>query len=362
MDKTEIKISIRQFYIIYVIGISALLIRVLPRYSSCFAKEETWLVPLLTMGIMYLFIYILYIIMRKGKDKSLEESLERIFGKHIGKIILIAYLIASIWFLAFRIRYFIEKCMMSLFTDVQMEFFAISLLFVVYLIVRNNIQGFARFSEFIFIPILIFIAVILLLTFPSIKASNLFPVTIYDAKNVVMGTLPVMGVFVYLPCMLFLGENVENKEDFLKVGKKYSIIIGLIGFAIVLTTIGAFGTNLSKVLTQPYFTALKDIEILKALERIEALAITFWLATDIVLVVTLMYVIITLIKKIFNLEDKKNMIVPVILLEFVLSMYIASNMFELEHYSRGIGALVYISFGIGVPLISFAVGKIRKLI
>ena len=362
MDKTENKISMRQFFIIYIIAMSALMIRLLPRYSSYFAKEGTWISALIGVVFIYLLIYILHITMRKGKDTSFAESFERILGKTGAKILLFLYLVACIWFLSFKIRYFAEKCMTSIFTELQIEFFIMSVLFVAYLIVRNNIQGFARFSEFIWVPILLFIGGVLFLTAPSIKLSNLYPVTLYDIDNIFMGTLPISMVFVYLPCMLFLGENIADKEKFLKTGIIYMSVASLMGTSIVLTTVGAFGTELSQVLTQPYFTALKDIEILKALERIEALAITFWIVTDIVLIVILVYVIITLIKKVFNLKDKKNMIIPVLFLEYILSMYIASNMFELEYYSRGIGAIIYMLFGIGIPIMVFLVGKLRKVI
>ena len=59
------------------------------------------------------------------------------------------YLCAVILFLSLRIRYFAEKCTAAIFTDVQIEFFVITILFIAYLIAKNHIQGFARFSEFI---------------------------------------------------------------------------------------------------------------------------------------------------------------------------------------------------------------------
>lgn len=362
MDKIESKISVRQFFIIFVIGVAALVIRIVPKYSAYFADQNTWISSLAALIPMFILLYVLYCIMRKGKDKSLEESCQRILGKVGTKIVMIAYLIMSIIFLTFRIRYFAEKCMASIFTSVQIEFFIISLLFVVYLITRNNIQGFARFSEFIWIPLLMFILIIFFITVPEIKLANIYPTTIYDIDNIFMGVLPITGIFVYLPCMLFLGEHVKDKENFLKTGIKYVTVAALIGVIITFTTVGVFGSELSQAFTQPYFVALKNIELFTALERIEALAITFWIVTDIVLIITLVYVITELFTKIFNIKSRKNMITPVLFLEYILSMFVVSSIFELEDYSRGIGAIMYMIFGMGIPIIIYLIGKFRKVI
>jgi len=362
MDKIGDKISIRQFFIIYVVGVAALVIRVLPRYSTFFAKEATWVSSITAVLPMVLLMYLLYKIMNNGKDISIEQSFERILGRVGSRIVLCIYLIACIVFLAFRVRYFAEKCMSSIFTNVQVEFFVISLLIVVYLIVKNNLQAFARFTEAIWIPILLFVIFILFICIPDIKLENIYPVTIYDLDNITMGVLPITAVYVYLPCMLFLGDSVNGKEKFLKTGTKYILIIGIIGAIISLTTIGIFGADLSQELTQPYFTVLKNIELFGTIERIEALGITFWIITDIVLIIILVYIVTTLIKKIFNMPSRKNFVVPVLFLEYILSMYLASNVFELEYYSRGIGAIIYNIFGVGIPVIIYLIGKARKVI
>jgi len=362
MDKIGDKISIRQFFIIYVIGVAALVIRVLPRYTTFFAKEATWIASIAAVLPMFLLMYILYKIMRNGKDASLIESFQRILGKPLSKIVLTIYLIACIVFLAFRVRYFAEKCMSSIFTNVQVEFFVISLLIVVYLITKNNLQSFARFTEVIWLPLIMFVIFILFICIPDIKLENIYPITIFDIDNIFMGVLPITAVYVYLPCMLFLGDSVNGKEKILKTGIKYILIIGIIGAIISLTTVGVFGPDLSQELTQPYFTVLKNIELFGTIERIEALAITFWIITDIVLIIILTYVVTTLIKKTFNMPNRKNFVVPVLFLEYILSIYLASNVFELEYYSRGIGVIIYTAFGVGIPLIIYIIGKVRKVI
>lgn len=264
--------------------------------------------------------------------------------------------------MAFRIRYFAEKCTSAIFTDVQTEFFIITILFVVYLICKNHIQGFARFTEFIWIPILLFIIGVLFILSPQIKISNIYPVTIYDTGNILIGALPMLAFAVYFMGMLFLGDYVENKEDLFKCSKKYIPMAGVVAVSITLSTIGVFGYKLSQVSTQPYFSALKNIELFTVIERVEALAITFWLVTDIVLIVVLFYVVTTLLQKLFYLPKREKILTPMLFLEYILSLYIATSLFELEKYSRGIGSVIYIALGTVVPVLVYLVGRIRKVI
>lgn len=231
-----------------------------------------------------------------------------------------------------------------------------------YLVCKNHIQGFARFTEFIWIPILLFILGALFILSPQIKINNILPVTIYDTKGILVGVLPMLAFAVYFMGMLFLGDNVENKKDLFKCSKKYMIMAGVIAVSITLSTIGVFGYKLSEVSTQPYFNALKNIELFTVIERVEALAITFWLVTDIVLIVVLFYVVTTLIQKLFDLPKRENLVTPMLFLEYVLSLYIASSLFELEKYSRGIGSVIYIALGTVVPFVVYLVGKVRKVI
>lgn len=64
MDKVERKISVRQFIIMFIIGTCTSVVRVLPIYSSFFAKEATWVSAIISILPYLLVIYMLYKIMR----------------------------------------------------------------------------------------------------------------------------------------------------------------------------------------------------------------------------------------------------------------------------------------------------------
>ncbi|MDD2627428.1 MAG: GerAB/ArcD/ProY family transporter [Clostridia bacterium] len=362
MDKIDDKISIRQLYIVWIVGICSELIKIVPKYSSMFARQATWVSSIISIIPISLMIFIFYKIMRKGKDDSLAESFERILGSVFGKALTFIYLLVTILSLSIRLRYLAEKCSAALYIGAEIEFFLISTIFVAYIIARGKLQYFGRFTEIIWIPLIIFVIGILVTSMNNIDIKNLYPVTVYEAKDVFMGVLPILSVILYFPLALFLGNRVTEKKEMLKVGLKKSIMIIIFSVAIVLTTIGAFGYGLTQNLSMPYFTAIKNIDLFSIVERMEAIGITFWIVTDFVLIILLTFVAITLIQGLFKLNSQRVMVTPVLFVSYIMSLIIANSIFELEIYSKGIGSLLDLAFGIVIPIMIFSIGKIRRKI
>ncbi len=362
MDKIDDKISIRQLYIVWIVGICSELIKIIPKYSSVFAKQATWVSSIITIVPIYLIIYILYKIMCKGEDNSLAESFERILGSILAKILIFIYLLITVLSLSIRLRYLAEKCSAALYIGAEVEFFLISTIFVAYIIARGKLKHFGRFAEIIWIPLIVFVISIVITSMNNIDIKNLYPITLYETKDVFTGVLPILSIILYLPLALFLGNRVTERKEMLNVGFKKSIMIIIFSVAIVLTTIGAFGHNLTQNLSIPYFTAIKNIDLFSIVERMEAIGITFWIVTDFVLIILLTFVAITLIQKLFRLNSQRVMVTPVLFVSYIMSLIIANSIFELEIYSKGIGSLLDIVFGMVVPIIIFGIGKIRKKI
>lgn len=67
MDKIERKISVRQFIIMFIVGTCTSVVRVLPIYSSFFAKEATWVSAMISLIPYLIVINMLYKIMRNRK-------------------------------------------------------------------------------------------------------------------------------------------------------------------------------------------------------------------------------------------------------------------------------------------------------
>jgi hypothetical protein len=229
-------------------------------------------------------------------------------------------------------------------------------------VVRKDLKFFARYLEIFGLLFMIFMIVSFVISIPNVKVTNLFPVTTKDIGSIALSTYPLLGIGGYMTFMFFLGNMVSNKQEFKSHFKKVCPILVVAGLAVILLTVGIFGSDLVQSLNMPFFVFFKNIEILNIFERLESVLITFWTVTDFAIVTTFTYIAVKLIKKTFNLNSSKEIVTPFLFICFILSLYIASNVEEVNLFSKYISLPVNIIYGFIIPIILLIVGKIRKKI
>ena len=72
-------------------------------------------------------------------------------------------------------------------------------------------------------------------------------------------------------------------------------------------------------------------------------------------------IIISIFKNMFKLKTEKATLLPILLIEYTLSLFLARNSFELFDFSDIVG-IVNVFICVGVPVVAFAIGKIRKVV
>jgi spore germination protein KB len=366
MDKMESttnnKISIRQMIIIFLISAGSPIIRIIPRHCADIAKQASWLTPIVAIIPFILILYVLNILLTKSKKESLEEVFSYILGKFLGKTLIIIYTLWIFCILGLYVRYFSDRFTATILIFTPVKFFSITILLLVYVIVRNEIKFFARYLEYFTIIYVLFLIGIFFIGLPDIQLSNLYPVFAKDIKPVIISTYPLLGIFAYITFMFFLGDSISNKEAFKKHFKRLCCILVPSCLLVILLTVGIFGYSLTKQFNLPFFVFFKNIKILSIIERIEAVFISFWMVTDLAIIVFFMYIITKLIKYIFNLKSTKEIVTPVISIVYIFSQFISLSSFELANFSDYIFLPFNVILGFVIPIIIFFVGKIRKLI
>lgn len=356
------KISIRQMIVIFLISIASPVIRVIPRYTSEIAENASWAMPIFACIFFIILLFILNAIVGKNDSKSLEDIFCDVFGKVIGKILQVIYFIWTIFIIATYLRYFADRMSSSIYVFTTNKFFILSMLVLVYYVTRREIKFFARYIEFCIIVFMLFLIFTFAVAIPDIRLSNLMPTTINDVPDILKSTITFMGILSYITFMFFLGDKISNKEEFKSHFLNLTLIIAVTSIMIILVTVGIFGYKLTSELNLPFFAFFKNIQILDIIERVESLLITFWIITDFCIITTFTYIAMKLFKKIFGLQSVRFTITPILFISYILSLYIASNLYEMIKYSKYVFLPMNVILGIGVPIICLIVGKIRKKI
>jgi len=199
-----------------------------------------------------------------------------------------------------------------------------------------------------------------LLTLSNIKFINLYPVTYYDILPIAKSTYAFIGIWGYYTFVFFFGDKINNKEHIKKFGLQSAIYLLITSLMLLIQTIGVYGYTIIRRVPLPYFLAIKSISLLETIEKIESIAIAFWVIIDFSIISTFMYINVSIIKSLFSLSETKWFSSPVTMFAYVLSLYISKNSFELVNFTNYIGIPLNIVFGFIIPIIIFLIGKLRK--
>ncbi|KAB3525721.1 GerAB/ArcD/ProY family transporter [Alkaliphilus serpentinus] len=356
------KISTRQIIIIFIVMVYSPAIRVIPAYTSEQAKQAAWITPLIAfLGLLIIF-YGLQKTFQKYKDASLMEVIYDIIGTFTGKIIVSAYIVWITLLAALYVRYYSQRIVTSIFPNVDIRLFIIVMLVFVAYTSRYGVVVLARMNEIIFTIIAAIFVIFVLFLSPKLEIQNLTPISYLDIMPVLKGSLVIIAVWVYAIFLFMLSDQINDKENIKKFGIQASFFLLVINVLIIAVTVGTLGHTVSARMPLPFLSAVKQISFLDTLEKIESILVVTWIASDFTLISILLYVILNMVKSVFNFQDTKPFINVLCLFLFILSLYLTESSFELAEFSTKIALPVNLILGLAIPVLLFIVGKVRKKI
>ena len=364
----EDKITIFQAAAIYILVSIVPVVRYFPIIMTNSAGKSAWVAALLSIIPSIFLVFTLNILMNRVKTRNgirvnnLTEVFNVVYGKVLGTILSIIYLLWIVIFASTELRLFAERLISTTFVYAPVLFFILTMLILVFFIVRGRVSNFGRFAE-IFLELFIIIFVFILLTSSSnISLKNFWPVTVGDAKGIGLGIIKGTNVFNMFTFAMFLGDKIIDKENIKKVGIMASVITGCIGMIGIIVTLGTYGSDLLPTLSQPFFMALKVISLFGVLERIEALFITFWAVADFVLIAYSLLVASNICKQKFKLTKRRIAVTPIVFITFILSLIIANNYFSLQMLFINYMSEFNLIIALGLPILTYIIAKFRGLV
>lgn len=356
------KISTRQAVILFLTLVYSPAIRIFPVFAAKIGERAGWLTPVLAVLPFICLVYIMQAMFKKEKGANLSDIFLKILGKIPGRVVLSLYLLWSMVLLGLYVRYFAERFLTSLLPNTPMPFFTLTILAAVFYAVRGGLVPLTRATEFLFLLFSVVFFLLFLLTLTNVEIINLLPVTHYDILPLMKSTYSILGIWAYFTFIFFFADKINDKEHIKRFGLQGAVYLVIMGVMLLIQTIGVYGYTIIERVSLPYFVVIQSISVLETIERIESVALAFWVIVDFVIISVFMYIIISIIKSIFSLSGTKSLVSPVTIFAYVFSFYIARNGFELANFSNNIGLAANIILGFVLPFIIFVIGKVRKKI
>lgn len=360
MEITKGKISIRQAYIILLLALTAPTLRVVPNYIAQLAEEASWVTPFVALIPGILLIYVVNVLFQKYRDKSLYEVYVGVFGKIITKLIFVIYGVWLIVLCSLYLRMFGERFIGTLLFNADLNILLAIMILFVAIAGMKKFETLGRLSELLLIFIVVLFVAVTFAILPKIRLENLYPVTYYDTLPVLKSVIPVFSLFTYTTPLLLLGDKISHKDQLKKYGKRTLFIMMTFFVFLILSTVGLFGYSVNQQFIFPYYIVLNSVSLFGNVERLEALFISTWLASDFAIVLLFVFMITQTSKKLFHARKETWFVIPVCVIVYVLALMLFKSIHQVQFFARNILVYVNISLFAVLPLVALVVGKVRK--
>lgn len=356
------KITLLQALLIYLVMGHTASMRYISSTTAETAHQAAWLSVAVSLIVFGPFLLILYKVMKKCEGQSLHDIFCNVFGKAIGKTVCTLYLLWLFILLGLYVKYTGGNLVTTVFVGTDENLIMFMLVLVVGVMLRWGIEVISRMNKIIFVLIVVQFAVTLFFLFLHFRVDYVTPVSTLDIVPLIHSAVYPLTLFVYITPLFFFNDQIVYAK---KNGGKLAFTAGYVlvkDTLMMLALLGMLGYQLIGKLRLPFFSAVENISLFNSSAGIDSLFMSIWMLAEFITIMFFTYCISRLFKSLFGLSGETPLLTAVLGFGLFFAIYFSSNIFELAQFSKYVAPYLNLSLGLGIPIILFIIGKIRKKI
>lgn len=328
------------------------------------AKQDAWLgallTPLLGLPVIWLYWYL-------GKlypDLTLIGMIKKIFGKWIGTIVAITFIIFCFTTCS-RIIWYVSD-FITIQSMPETPEYVINLVFTATIVIAllYGLEVIARTSELLiyFASFLFLLAMVLVL--PNAKIENLQPVFQKGFFPILKSSVPISSfiTFTLIPAMMIYPINVKCITTSKKFLFKGYLWCAFCIFVSILMSILVLGSSITSHVRYPAYLLAREINLGTVFTRLEFAIATSWLVTEYITTTIYFYAGIKGISELLGLKDHKKIVLPLGLIILLMTGISYPNVAYQLNWSRLVWIPYSVSYGLILPILLLIVFMIKKFV
>jgi spore germination protein (amino acid permease) len=330
----------------------------LPYKAHQYAKSDAWISVIVAGIFVQFFIFIIWFLMKEHKGKTVYDISQTVFGKYLGNLINIAYILYGVMVMSLVAILFadlIERWIL----ETTPKFITILLLLsaAVYLGVQN-LRVIARFFTLLNIMLLLLVFLSFFSFSSNLSFTNLLPVGQANFKQILLGSNEIILSLLGFELLLVIFPFVQGTEKrSLKKALWANIVVIFFYLYFAFLTLVFFSPNEIGIIPEPVLYMLKGISF-RLVERIDMIFLSYWVLPMMVSVVVYLYLASTGAANLFHKGNRKYPVWYLSLLVFGISL-IPSTEIEIKAFGRYVSLASYI-FVVVIPLALLVLSWILK--
>ncbi|MFC5447467.1 GerAB/ArcD/ProY family transporter [Paenibacillus aestuarii] len=358
----HVKITVRQFAVIVMIFTIGTTILISPSGLAAITKQDAWLAAILGVALSLLIVCLYNRISDYFPDMTLVEYNEKVFGKVLGKMFSLFFILFSFLGAAtvlFHLGNFITTQVMP---ETPIEAVIIVFAIIVVMGVRLGVETLVRAAEIFFPWIIMLFTILVVSLLPNIRIEKLQPMFTTGGKSLLKAAISLAGT-TSLPLIVLLMVFPAHVNRYLKAKKAFLLATLLGGTCFVIITficISVLGALNTERHMYPSYALAKQINIGNFLERVEILIAGIWFLTVYFKTTFYLYSSVMGLAQLLNIEDYRPLVMPIGMILVVCSLVIYPNVAYMTEFDTETWVPVALTIGLMYPLLILGVAAFRE--
>lgn len=340
---------------LFIIGESSILV------TGISAKKDLWLAIILAMIISFFLMLLYGKLFNFNSNMNLFDTFEIVFGKFIGKTIIVLYVLYAYDLAILVLVDFGQFISTVNFNNTPLIVPMIFIGILCAMIVKEGIISMGRWGEIFFIIIIAFILFTVLLLIPNMNLNNIIPIFSKGIKPIIKGAYEVF-IYPFGETVIFTVafSVLKNNKSIYKIYFQ-SLLIG--GIFLIITSVSiilVLGVDNASSVYYPAYDTVARIDILDTFQRIEAIVAIVYVLGGFIKISIYLLATCKGIAKLFKCKDYRLIVTPITLLMVIISNYRFTNPQSFSKYIFNVWIYYAFIFIAILPLITLITIKIRK--
>jgi spore germination protein KB len=324
--------------------------------------QDSWLSLIFSFIFCIPFAMIVSKIINMFPRKNIYEIFDELFGKKIGKILNIMFMLHILYLGGIILRTFSEFVETTTLTETPKLPVMLCLILVVIYLIKSGINTLARWGPICLVIIIATVVFTITLSAPVIEFDNIKPILDHSFYQMAFSAFHIFMIpLSEVSLLLGMADhfNIKNKEK--RTYLLGIIITGVILLIIILRNFMVLGVPLLKNSFFASYEAARILKIGEFITRIEGVVTINFILAGITKIAILALVLSKGLAHLSKNTDYKKLIVPAGLLIFAVCPFLFDNVVDLFDFAPIFG-MYAIPVGVILPIVIwlYALYKKRK--
>ncbi|KPU26917.1 hypothetical protein TR13x_07850 [Caloranaerobacter sp. TR13] len=335
----------------FIFGSSAI---ITPAAAAC---QDSWLAYIIGWAGGYILIGMYVYISILNPSKTFIEILKDTFGKYIGSIIGIFYVWYFLHLAGLVFRNLGEFMVTSIYTETPLIFIIVSIALVLIYSLKKGLEVIVKVSQITVPVMLILVISIFLLVMKHYEVKNLLPFLEYGFSKVLKVGFSVLTFpFGETVVLLMIFPYINKQKDLFKVSYISLTVIGFILLSVVMSNLMALGADM---LNRDMFPSHVTISLIPGIAVEPFISVNLLIAGSVKIVICI-YAALIGITQLFDLDDYKPFIIPVVTIAIVISIWIYDSLPEMVRWAGEVYPYYVIPFQIIIPALVLVISIVKN--